>query len=100
MWTVSSGTPPTHESYITIPRANVLNSRSHTNEMQEKSGEAVLAFGSSKGRRAGRQAVRPRATRRRRRRRRRRSGLAELQCVSIQLTPIESFRSKVRDPSE
>ena len=40
---------------LTIPRASVLKSRPHTNEMQEKSGEAVLAFGSSKGRRAGRQ---------------------------------------------
>ena len=40
---------------LTIPRANFPKSRSHTNEMQEKSGEAVLAFGSSKGRRAGRQ---------------------------------------------
>ena len=40
---------------LTIPRANFPKSRPHTNEMQEKSGEAVLAFGSSKGRRAGRQ---------------------------------------------
>ena len=40
---------------LTIPNVNFPKSRSHTNEMQEKSGEAVLAFGSSKGRRAGRQ---------------------------------------------
>ena len=92
------GCHPLTRLMLTIPGSNVLKSRSHTNEMQEKSGEAVLAFGSSKGRRAGRQAVRPRATRRRWRRRRR-SGLATLQCVSIQLTPIESLRTKFRDLS-
>ena len=40
---------------FTRPTTEIAKSMSHTNEMQEKSGEAVLAFGSSKGRRAGRQ---------------------------------------------
>ena len=44
---------------FTRPTIEIAKSVSHTNEMQEKSGEAVLAFGSSKrkeGRKAGRQA--------------------------------------------
>ena len=53
---------------FTRPTTEIAKSMSHTNEMQEKSGEAVLAFGSSKrkeGRKEGRQAGRLRATRRR-----------------------------------
>ena len=40
---------------FTRPTTEIAKSVSHTNEMQEKSGEAVLAFGSSK-RKAGEQA--------------------------------------------
>ena len=52
------------KTLFTRPTTEIAKSMSHTNEMQEKSGEAVLAFGSSK-RKEGRKAGRLRATRRR-----------------------------------